>query len=275
MPLLQADQQKRVMSDPSVFGMGCYDKDTACGIILYTLSEENMLLRILYVAVSLSYQGQGVATRMIKSLAGNAYEEGYITLANFFAKDKDDPRYAMFDNTSAFSIEQVPGGVYVVSCDQLKDVVYRIPAVEYEKGVSGTRTTIVNSSSQTKKLIYDLFKTSGMDLSQSMPYIDESLSYAVIDQEGAPTSLVVISYFEEQHMYEISFVTSTVPDQISDMMNIITFAVSDISDKMDEQDLLRFSTAVESVDRLAEKYFSKELKTESFYRAGYNGDSVI
>ena len=273
-PLLQEDQQNRMMSDPSIFGLGCYDKDTACGIIMYTMDEDLMTLRILYVAVSLSYQGKGVATDMIKSLADNAYEQGYITLANFFAKDSNDPRYAMFDNTDEFTIEQMPGGVYSMSSDKLKEVVYKIPPVEYDKKTSGIRTTISNSPGQTKNQIYESLKASGLDMAQMKPFIDEDLSYAVIGKEGTPTGMVVISHYAEQHLYELSYITAVERDTIADLYNIMVYAVSDTSDRMGPQDILRFSTAVESVDRLAQKYFSEDLKTERFYRAGYDGETV-
>lgn len=274
-PLLQPEQQKRMMSDPSIFGLGCYDKDTACGIVIYTINEERMILRIIYVAVSLSYQKQGVATGMIKSLSRNAYEEGYIILANFFAKDKDDPRYAMFDNTDEFSIDQVPGGVYVVNYDKVKDVVYNIPPAEYDKKTHGTRSQVSKCTSHAKQLIYDLIKTSGVEPSEIKPYIDEDLSYVVIGQDDVPTAMVIISHYDKQNQYEITFATSTVPEHIADLHNILLFTVTDIFDRMEPQDTLRFSTSVESVDRLAEKYFSKDFKYESFYIAGYNGDSVI
>ncbi len=274
-PLLQVDQQKRMMSDPSIFGLGAYDGDTACGIVLYTINEEQMSLRILYVAVSLSYQRKGVATGMIRSLAGTAYEEGYITISNFFAKDQDDPRYAMFENTEEFSIEEQPGGVYVIDHDKLEKVVDKIPPAEYEKTTSGTRTTFDKCSGRARKLVYNLFRTSGLDPAETQPFIDESLSYVDFDKEGTPTALVVISHFKERHLYEITYITSAEEGQIADLFNILIFAVTDVFDRMKQEDSLRFSTAVESVDRLAEKYFSKEAKTERFYLAGYNGDSVI
>lgn len=273
-PLLQEDQQKRVMSDPSIHGLGCFDKDTACGIVLYTLSDENMILRVLYVAVSMSYQRQGVASGMIRSLSGNAYEEGYYTIANFFARDKEDPRYAMFDTFGEFTIEQLPGGVYSMNCDKLREVVYKIPPVEYDKKTSGTRTTLSKCTDQTKNLIYESLKSSGLDMAQMMTAIDEDLSYAIINKEGAPTGMVIIGSFPEQHLYEISYITNVERDTIADLYNILIYAVSDLSDRMGPEDTFRFSTAVESVDRLAEKYFSKDLKIESFYEAGYDGETV-
>lgn len=273
-PLLQEDQQKRMMSDPSIFGLGCYDKDTACGIIMYTMSDDTMTLRILYVAVSFSYQGKGVATSMIQSLADNAYEEGYITLANFFARDNNDPRYAMFDNTDMFTIEQMPGGVYSMSCDKLREVVYKIPPVEYDKKTSGTRTTISKCTDQTRNQIYESLKSAGLDIAEMRPFIDEDLSYAIISKEGLPTGMVIMSHYAEQHLYEISYITAVERDTIADLYNILIYAVSDTSDRMEPKDVLRFSTAVESVDRLAERYFSSDLKIERFYRAGYDGETV-
>ena len=273
-PLLQEDQLIRVMSDPAIFGLGCYDKDTACGILLYTVNEELMSFRIIYVAVSLSYQGQGVATGMIKSLARNAYEEGFITLSNFYAKGVDDPRYGMFENTEEFSIEELPGGVYVIDYDGVKSAVYDIPLSEQEKSTSGTRTTISNCSDQTKKSIYNLLRASGMEASEMMQSVDEDLSYAVISEDGAPTAIVLISHFPEHHLYEISYVLPDEPDQVADLFNILTFAITDIFDRMDPRDNLRFSASVASMDKLAGKYFSNDFKAERFYLAGYNGDTV-
>ena len=86
--------------------------------------------------------------------------------------------------------------------------------------------------------------------------------------------MVVISHYAEQHLYELSYITAVERDTIADLYNIMVYAVSDTSDRMGPQDILRFSTAVESVDRLAQKYFSEDLKTERFYRAGYDGETV-
>ncbi len=272
-PLLQPDQQIRMMSDPSVCGLGCYDKDRACGIVLYSMDEDETLLRIIYVSVSKSYQGRGIATDMIRSLATNAYEEGTITLANFYATDANDPRYAMFENTEEFTIEELPGGVYEVGSDRLKEVVYQIPMTEYDKETVGQMIPLAKCSGPVKRYVYDVLILRGMEASQ-LPFIEEDLSYAVFGPEGELTALLTISFYEGQNLYEISYAMSEEPEQIGDLIHILTLALSDVSDGMKSEDTLRFSTPVESVDRLAGKYFSKDFKIENFYLAGYNGDTV-
>jgi hypothetical protein len=273
-PLLQTDQRIRMMSDPSLFGIGCYDKDTACGILLYTMNDEQRIVRIIYVAVSMSYQRQGIAGGMISSLAGNAYEEGYMTLSNFYAKGTDDPRYAMFEDTDEFTIEQLPGGVYVMSGKELKDVVYSIPPADYDSITEGTLVTISECSGKTRNLILEKLEASGIGLPKMMPNIDEELSFAVIDKDGVPQILVIISYFPQQHMYEVSYAEAAESDKVSDLLSTLKTAVTEISDRMQPEDILRFSTSVASVDRLAQKYFPEEFKCEFFYRAGYDGDTV-
>ena len=275
MPLLQEDQQKRMMTDPSVLGLGCYDGDTACGIIMYTINEEQGIARILYVAVSLSYQRQGIASSMIKLLAENASDEGFVILSNFYARGVDDPRYAMFASSGEFSIEQVPGGVYVINYDGVRDAVYSISPSEYSKSTSGKKATISECSGETKKRIYDLFESSGIELSQMLPYIDENLSYAVLSQDGSPMAFDIVSHYKEQNFFEISYIMAVQPDQIADLVHILTLSVTDIFDVMEPHDVLRFSTPVGSVDKLAEKYFKKDYKRDNFYLAGYNDDSVI
>ena len=274
-PLLQEEQQGRMMSDPAIFGIGAYDGDTACGIALYTTDEEQQSLRIIYVAVSMSYQRQGVARDLIKKLSKSAYDKGYIALSNFYARDMDDPRYAMFEGTESFTIEQQPGGVYEATADRLKDVVFAIPAAEYDKSTKGTRVTFSQCKSQTKRAIYSLAVTSGMELtSQARKFIDEDLSYATIGQDGQPQAFVIISHYEDRNMYEVSFAASSDPEQISDLFNLLVYSITDIADRMDGGDILRFSTPVGSVARLAEKYFTEELRIENFYLAGYNGETI-
>ena len=273
-PLLSEDQQIRMMSDPSMFGLGSYDKDTACGIVLYTINEELMTFRIIYVAVSMSYQRKGVASGLISTLAYHAYEEGYITLSNFFAKDNSDPVYAMFDSNGDFSIEQVPGGVYVIDYDGVRDAVFSVPAAELKKSASGKRVTLSECSDQTKKIISNLCEESGINMAQIGPFIDENLSYAVLDKDDAPTAFAVISHDTDHGQYEISYIMTVLPDQTADLVNILTLAITDLYDQMDPQEVLRFSTPVGSVERLVGKYFKKDYKTQNFYLAGYNGDSV-
>ena len=272
-PLLQEDQQIRMMTDPGICGLGCYDKDTACGILLYTVEEAYPAIRILYVSVSFSWQNRGVATGLIRSLAETAYEEGYITLASFYAADRNDPRYAMFENTEEFTIEQLPGGVYVVDSDGLKDLIHGMPPAEYDRNISGTRSTLSKCPVRIKEKMYGLLKASGLELSQTRPAVDEDLSFTVLDKKGAPTALTLISYFEDRNLYEVSFVRSFQPERV-DLIDTLLQSLTDIHDRMKPQDTLRFSTPVESMDKLAEKYFSHKYKTEYFYRAGYNGDTV-
>ena len=273
-PLLQTDQQIRMMSDPNLFGIGCYDKDTACGILLYTMNDEHRILRIIYVAVSLSYQRQGIAGSMISSLARNAYEEGYMTMSNFYAKGPDDPRYAMFADTDEFTVEQLPGGVYLMSSKDLQDAVYSIPPADYGSSAEGKLVTLSKCSGDTRNLILEKLEASGLGLSEIMPYVDEDLSYAVTDKQGVPKTLVIISYFPEQHMYEVTYAEADDSDKMSDLISTLQTAVTDISDRMKPEETLRFSTPVGSVDRLAQKYFPDKLKCEFFYRAGYDGDTV-
>ena len=180
----------------------------------------------------------------------------------------------MFDNTEEFTIESIPGGVYEADCDKLREAVYKIPVAEYEKNTKGKRLTLSKCDSRSKGLIYRLFAESGMDFAQTKPFIDEELSYATIADDGSPETMVIISYFEERNLYEISFATSVEDNQIADLFNILVNSITDISDRMKEGDILRFSTPVGSVDRLAEKYFTKKLKLENYYLAGYNGETV-
>ena len=273
-PLLQEEQQRRMMSDPSVFGLGAYDGDTACGIALYTTDEEQQSLRIIYVAVSMSYQRRGVGRDMIKKLSKTAYDNGYIAISNFYAKDAEDPRYAMFDGTEDFTIEMLPGGVYEASSDKLKEVIFAIPSAEYDKKTKGSRVTFSQCGNQTKRLIYAAAADSGLEPSQLKAFVDEDLSYATIDESGEPQAFVIISHFKDRNMYEVSYAASTEPDQAADLFNILVYSITDISDSMEEGDVLRFSTPVGSVARLAEKYFKNDLRIENFYLAGYNGETI-
>lgn len=118
LPLLPGDWQ--TMNGRGVFAVGAVKNGQACGVLVFRADE--LTADILHLAVSASYQRQGIASGLIDFLCKSAWETGTAVLCTFAAAGRGDPLCRLFTKRGDFTLTETEDYICRFPCNQLTEV---------------------------------------------------------------------------------------------------------------------------------------------------------
>lgn len=118
LPLLPEDWQ--TMNGRGVSAVGAVKNGRACGVLVFRADE--LTADILHVAVSGSYQRQGIASGLIDFLCKSAWETGTAVLCTFAAAGRDDPLCRLFTKRGDFTLAETEDYICRFPCNELTAV---------------------------------------------------------------------------------------------------------------------------------------------------------
>ena len=116
-PLIPSDLRQQ---QETLYFIGAVQDHHACGVLVFRADE--MTADILHIAVSESYQRQGIADGLLSFLCEYAGETSTAVLCTFAAADRDDPLCRLLTHRGDFTLEESEGFICRVSCADLEDV---------------------------------------------------------------------------------------------------------------------------------------------------------
>ena len=264
--------KKRFATETDIQGLGASVEGSACGIILYREESELGILRILYIAVSKPFQGQGIATELLLTLSDAAYNStGLPAVADFFAHNEDDAPYRLFKSSGMFSVREEDGHRVVLSHSDMtdflkknKETVAKIPAI---KSIS-----LGDMDREKKNILFDFYSKKAPLGDFFDGELDSGLTNAVFSKGNIELAVFVTRSLSPLGYY-ISYLYSGSGG--TDVLRIISRTMLLIYSRMKKTDSLVFETLTDSVDMLFLHLFGDDHISERRFMAGYNGPYAI
>ncbi len=107
LPLLPPEEERALLAGGDVYAIGAVRDESACGILVFSATDE--LVNIRYLAVSPSYRRKGIARGMLQYLCKYADTAVTPVTCVFPAHDKQEPVYLLFAGLDTFSVSEEEG----------------------------------------------------------------------------------------------------------------------------------------------------------------------
>ncbi len=257
---------------PEMIGLGANLGDRAVGIILFTEDLQLHLCRVLYITVDPAYRRQGIAERMLLSLARAEYDEFLYTTAAFLAESTDDPVYRLFDTCGEFTVTEEEGAVYSSGKAELNEALGRLRAAHNDiKDPVGIQLGACSNAIRNEAI--EELEREGYDIVYMLHRADPELSRLLQDKDGKMKAMILAEDLDDKKGFLLSF-GWTRQDPVAIMMLLIQ-VLTDIYNIMDDDGFIRITAVDKRVIEMVNKLFENKTIDSRLYEAAYNGDDPM
>lgn len=270
-PLLPRDVLERLYRDPLIYGLGIVDKKRAIGILVYSMESDNSIrwCNLLYIAVSMEYQRNGIARDALMELARVCYDKYYYLRLVFPYSEENPAMYNLVSSTNAFTIRDTTGNISFVTKEDIRDHILIKKAKTLKphsiypyKGVS-----LFN-----RKSIDDKLRDAGYgnDFIRKRTYKD--YSYYALNDKGKVDMFIIINPSMKGNGFEVSYLYSAHPNSVSvRYVKMLTIAFERLEKIMTADTKVYFTAINKKSEKFIAKLFPKLQVEEEFMEASYDG----
>lgn len=263
LPLLPAEEQQVLHAGSGCYAIGAVADKEACGVLVFDASDE--IIEIRYLAVSVPFRRQGIATGMIRMLCKSVSEEVIPVRCVFPAADKEDPLYLLFAEMPDFSVSEEEGFICRIPYAEVKEA----ESLLRLRGRCGTVKTFFELPPMDQKKFFLNLYNQGIYYLREISEKDyvKPLCRYLADKNGKIEAAVFLAEKKGQDEenaaekeLELSFVWSA-PGQESRMLCLL----AEVSALLPEKGNLWISAVTKTTAAIVDKLFPKHEVTERFY----------
>ncbi len=262
LPLLPPEEERALLAGGDVYAIGAVYEGNACGILVFSVSDE--LVDIRYLAVSPSYRRKGVARGMLQYLCSCADTAVTPVTCVFPAHDKQEPVYLLFAGLDTFSVSEEEG----YRCRLSMAAARSSPRLVKLRGRGGRPRPFFELPATEQKRFFRMLLQQDIYYLREIPkesYVKPLCLYT-FGANGGIASAVFVSELEEGSPdLELNFAWAA-PGRQNDLISLL----AEVSGLLPQEGKLWISAVNPASVSIVDKLLPDREITDRFYRASWD-----
>jgi len=262
LPLLPPEEERALLEERDVYAIGAIREGSACGILVFSASDE--LADIRYLAVSPSYRRKGIARGMLRYLCSCADTSVTPVSCVFPAHDKQEPVYLLFAGLDTFSVSEEEG----YRCRISMAAAGNAPRLAKIRGRGGRPRSFFELPATEQKRFFRMLLQQDIYYLREIPkesYVKPLCLYTSGAAGGIASAVFVSELEEGSPDLELNFAWAA-PGRQNDLICLL----AELSGLLPQEGDLWISAVNPSSASIVDKLLPDREITDRFYRASWD-----